>query len=773
MLKYKVIITVIAFLLSIVFYFFFSYTSDINKQLNVTQNELLGLEKLNITNRLNNALQRYRGLYNLNVVGESDENYVRENLDELHKEIELLCDLLVDSKIQKEVKAVLNLDSQNTRQRFNFITKLIESNNLQIRTIADEHQLFYEPERESYLLIDMMAYSLPELMENSAKLRGVTSQLDLSNVSIKESLLINGSQQNFKHYYNILNTTVSMIEADATMSNAQNAIMSEYDSYKVKLDAALSGATPLSGITLFNMGSRLVEKAQTLYLIASEKLNKNLEDRVKHYKQVLILIYTVFAITLLLMFSIIILFYQRIKHSQASYEEHRSHKKAFKQLQAKLYEGDSLAEICNESLSFLANYYQVASGVIYLFNSENKRLELGATYHISPETLKHNLSLGEGLIGQNIIEPKIVESFIEESSEEFTVELGAIKAKVRQVITFPLIDLKHCVGTVQLVLFNKKKIDQVFLEKLYTLIASHIYKARKDAEINRYLVSIDKHVITSSTNTDGIITEVSQAFSEISGYSKEELIGQNHNIVRHLDMPIELYEDLWDTVTQGKIWCGEVKNRTKKGGSYWVDVTITPNVDLYGNISGYTAIRQDITDRKKVEEIAITDGLTQIFNRRHFDNSFPTEIKQSAREDTNLIFVLMDIDHFKQYNDIYGHQEGDNALITISHTLKVALHRPRDLVFRLGGEEFGLLYTADSAEKAKVFAEKVKKKIESLKIKHEGNSASPYVTLSMGLICIPPNMQSEPEALYKLADDMLYKAKKGGRNSVQAITVES
>ena len=111
---------------------------------------------------------------------------------------------------------------------------------------------------------------------------------------------------------------------------------------------------------------------------------------------------------------------------------------------------------------------------------------------------------------------------------------------------------------------------------------------------------IDKYVIISQTDLDGIITNVSQAFCEISGYSKEELIGNSHNVIRHPDMSKKFYENMWETIGSGKVWKGEIKNKSKDGKSYWVSATIEPifNGDT---MVGYTAIRQDISDHKELE----------------------------------------------------------------------------------------------------------------------------------------------------------------------------
>jgi diguanylate cyclase (GGDEF)-like protein len=126
----------------------------------------------------------------------------------------------------------------------------------------------------------------------------------------------------------------------------------------------------------------------------------------------------------------------------------------------------------------------------------------------------------------------------------------------------------------------------------------------------------------------------------------------------------------------------------------------------------------------------------------------------------------MDIDHFKQYNDNYGHHMGDEVLINFAKCLKDNLHRFTDFAFRLGGEEFAVIYQSDDKEKAIVFANLIRKNIENLKIEHKYNSASDYITASMGLIC-KNAIEIDYDEIYKEADALLYEAKKSGRNQIK------
>jgi len=288
----------------------------------------------------------------------------------------------------------------------------------------------------------------------------------------------------------------------------------------------------------------------------------------------------------------------------------------------------------------------------------------------------------------------------------------------------------------------------------------------KKYELERYVSLVDEHVITSSTDLDGNITYASDAFCHISKYSKSELLGKNHRIIRHPDMPLAIYDDMWQTITKNKIWKGEIRNLAKDGTDYWVKAIISPTFDDSGNKIGYSAIRQDITDKKKIEEISITDGMTGLFNRRYFNDIFPKIIDGAKRDSKSVAFLVLDVDHFKQYNDTYGHQKGDDVLIKIAKTIKDTFMRNGDACFRLGGEEFGVIFVGNDEHTAIEIANRLRQNIESLAIEHTKNSASKYVTVSIGLALKDASEVADMDELYKEADELLYKAKRIGRNVV-------
>jgi len=284
--------------------------------------------------------------------------------------------------------------------------------------------------------------------------------------------------------------------------------------------------------------------------------------------------------------------------------------------------------------------------------------------------------------------------------------------------------------------------------------------------LDEYLKLVDENIITSTTDLKGVITYASKAFCEISGYSKEELIGSSHNIVRCSSTPQEVYAQIWLKLKKGETWEGEIKNRKKDGTSYWVFSKIYPVYDENGERVGYTAIRQDISNMKKIEEISITDGLTGVFNRRHFNDILPKFINSAKRNDELISFAMLDIDFFKHYNDTYGHQKGDEVLIAVAQAIGALLHRSDDYFFRLGGEEFGLLFKTTSQENSLHFAKSVLATVQELKIEHSKSNVSEFVSASLGLFTQKASSIEDEDSLYKITDDLLYEAKQSGRNRV-------
>lgn len=167
---------------------------------------------------------------------------------------------------------------------------------------------------------------------------------------------------------------------------------------------------------------------------------------------------------------------------------------------------------------------------------------------------------------------------------------------------------------------------------------------------------------------------------------------------------------------------------------------------------------------KKLENVSYTDSLTNLHNRRYFNMIYERELKRAKRNHSYITFMMLDIDFFKQYNDTYGHIEGDYALKTVAKVLKDTLRRPADFVFRLGGEEFGvLLIQTDESNSAKL-AREVCDAVRECEIKHESSSVNEFLTLSIGVVCCIADEALNEEILISRADEMLYEAKETGRD---------
>ena len=314
----------------------------------------------------------------------------------------------------------------------------------------------------------------------------------------------------------------------------------------------------------------------------------------------------------------------------------------------------------------------------------------------------------------------------------------------------------------------------VLEEELKTKVI-HIFSNIKQIEdIKCFNKILDENIISFSVDTRGIINYASEAFCKISGYAKEELIGKTHNTIKHPDMPVSIFKEIVEAIRGSKKWKGEIKNLKKDGTHYWVNAVLEPIFDKTKNVVGYTSVQQDITDKKKIYELSITDGLTSLYNRRYFNDIAEENINETVRNNEIFAFVLLDIDNFKKYNDTYGHQEGDNVLINVSSSLKETFKRSDDTIFRLGGEEFGVLINAKSKEDIMTLAQTARENIEHLNIKHEKNPPSNLITASFGICTFSSEYDEEKHSLdsiYKMADDALYQAKESGRNKVVCLMI--
>ena len=266
---------------------------------------------------------------------------------------------------------------------------------------------------------------------------------------------------------------------------------------------------------------------------------------------------------------------------------------------------------------------------------------------------------------------------------------------------------------------------------------------------------LDRNLIMIITDPAGIITDVSKGFEIISGYAKDELVGLTHEIFSHPDTPREIFTHLWETIAQGRPWCGEIKNKNKHGLGYWSKICIEPLLNDK-DILGYVGIYTNITEQKELSRKVEIDPLTGIYNRAKLHHLLMNKVEQAYFENTSFTVLFIDLDHFKSINDQYGHLEGDRVLIEFSTLIRESL-RSSDLFCRWGGEEFIIVLDKSDENTAYLIAEKLRN------LTQENNfGLNRPITLSIGLCQYTPTKSIDDTI--KGADQAMYRAKHQGRN---------
>lgn len=266
------------------------------------------------------------------------------------------------------------------------------------------------------------------------------------------------------------------------------------------------------------------------------------------------------------------------------------------------------------------------------------------------------------------------------------------------------------------------------------------------------------------TNPRGVIEYVNPAFEHITGYSPREAVGKTPRILKSGHHTAAFYADLWGTINRGEVWRGEMTNRRKNGDHYWEHMTIAPVKDADGKVTHFVAIKEDITARKRVaeelERLASTDPLTGLPNRRYFFDRAESILASSGRPVEALSVVMVDIDHFKNVNDRFGHAGGDAVLRETAGRLQRAV-RAGDLIARFGGEEFALLLPRTDERTAVEVAERLRLSVAAGPM--PAGKAEVAVTVSLG-VATARDVSVSLDELLQRADLALYAAKEGGRN---------
>jgi diguanylate cyclase (GGDEF)-like protein/PAS domain S-box-containing protein len=283
------------------------------------------------------------------------------------------------------------------------------------------------------------------------------------------------------------------------------------------------------------------------------------------------------------------------------------------------------------------------------------------------------------------------------------------------------------------------------------------------------------------TDLNGNIEYVNPQLCKITGYKLEELIGQNPRILKSGHTPEVQFKNLWNAITSGQSWSGELYNKKKNGELFWENVTVSPIKNKENKSTHYLAIKEDISLRKDYEERllyqASYDKLTDLPNRTLAYDRIQQAIANAIRGQKHIALLYMDFDHFKNINDTLGHGAGDEFLKHMAGRLKASV-RDFDTVARLGGDEFLImLVEVEEVETAKTltFEDIIKRKTEDIlrrvSMPCVVQDMEFSVTASVG-IAIFPEDGDDPYALLRNADTAMYRSKRKGRNSFEVFTPE-
>jgi diguanylate cyclase (GGDEF)-like protein/PAS domain S-box-containing protein len=328
----------------------------------------------------------------------------------------------------------------------------------------------------------------------------------------------------------------------------------------------------------------------------------------------------------------------------------------------------------------------------------------------------------------------------------------------------------------------------VFLASGFILLM--LSKERSDLQMQQIQKSLketeDRFRLIVETAIEGImvfdehyrITFANKNMASMLEYTVEEMLGRSYSSF-FAEEDQDIYREQEALRKSGRDSVYECGLLTKSGKKHWFLISARPLLGQSNRFEGSFAMLTDINERKVMEmalaeanrqliELSNRDGLTGISNRRRFDTFLESEFSRLKAENAHLSIIFLDVDHFKAYNDLYGHLMGDECLKQIANVLANCVTRPDDLVARYGGEEFACVLPDTDLANAVLKAEEIQEKVKELAIEHKGSKVSDLITVSFGVATFNSASGVTIEEMMKFADKQLYKAKSLGRNRIEA-----
>ncbi|OWA37297.1 hypothetical protein B9G55_04330 [Saccharibacillus sp. O16] len=382
----------------------------------------------------------------------------------------------------------------------------------------------------------------------------------------------------------------------------------------------------------------------------------------------------------------------------------------------------------------------------------------------------------------------------------------------RSLVCMPLINQNRTVAVIYLEnnlvtgAFNRERMKIINLlsrDMVFSLENATLYEELEQSEA-KYRELVDNIQDGIFLIQDGRFVYVNEALAEMLGYRAEEILGARYHTFIHPKDAERVESYYWNRIENREVPSEYEANLIHRDGLRVITAIYKVSGVTYRGKRAVQGTVKDITSRKRseqelrrhkehleelvaertaelernneelnrslklIERLSITDELTGLHNRRHFNTVFTGSIARANQLGQSLAYLMLDIDHYKKYNDTYGHFEGDRVLERLGQVLQSFSMEGRSFIFRLGGEEFGILLPGIGVDETLRYAEQVRQGVAALQIEHAGHPEAGIVTVSVGAAWVQGPGASE-ERLYKMADEALYTSKHTGRNRVTLV----
>ena len=352
------------------------------------------------------------------------------------------------------------------------------------------------------------------------------------------------------------------------------------------------------------------------------------------------------------------------------------------------------------------------------------------------------------------------------TNESFAEKIAPLRKGEKEMIVFETVHQRKDKS-----LYDVEVHLQLLKHGQEALFAAFIVDITERKKAEEELQKLSRAVESSSsavimTDLEGNIEYVNPRFSEITGYTRDEIMKKNLDYLQSEDTSESIYADIRKTITSGGEWRGEFHNRKKDGSSYWTRTSVTGINNIKGEVTHFVCFQEDLTNEYQLTEQlsyqATHDALTGLLNRHEFERHAGRLLSTARQNKDKHAVCIMDLDQFKVINDTCGHLAGDEMLRQISQLLKDTI-RKSDILARLGGDEFGVLMEDCSIDNAHQVAVNIQNAIQAFQFQWEGQTFKGGV--SIGLVPVTETAHSI-SGLLKDADAVCYMAKDMGRNRI-------